>query len=137
MINDYLVYAYVDNEEQVVYVGLTHRPKRRENAHRNGTYGKNKTQFSVYKYFKSLNKEVPQPIYLMNGLSSKQAQYWEHWYKEEFISQGFQILNKAKTGLNKGSIGSPFIKWTKEKVFEESKKYSTKYDFQKKILYCI
>lgn len=117
--NGYCVYAYIDELSYSVYVGLTIDMDRRDKEHRN-------TITSVSTHFTT----IPQPQILISGISQKQAQYWENWYKVEFQIQGYNVLNKGKTGVGVGSLGG-FGKWTKELVYEESKKFTTLYDFSR------
>lgn len=61
-----------------------------------------------------------------------ESQYYEDIYKKQYAEDGYQLLNVAATGINTGSTGG-IAKWTsKEKVFEESKKYHTRSEFQRK-----
>ena len=121
------VYAYVDTDNKVAYVGRTMKPKERDINHRNG-----KRYSSVYDYWNSINKEIPQPIYLESDLSSTQSQerehYWLIYYRDTL---GYTMLNKAKTGINCGALGAFDMRWTKNKVIEESRKYSTFQEFTK------
>lgn len=120
------VYSYVDEENMVAYVGLTVNKKERHWAH------KHKSSSSVYKYFNKINKEIPEPTYLEDDLSKKDAQIKEDEWKNKYIEMGYTMLNIRKTGLGVGSIGGNVKKWTKNKVFEESKKYSSRIEFKKK-----
>lgn len=119
------VYAYVDEENKTVYIGLTCDKINRDWSHRH------KKDSTVFKYFNSIIKEIPDPIYLEENLSKTNAQAkedeWIHKYKEN----GYVVLNKAKTGIGVSSIGGGSVKWTKNKVFLESKKYNTRNSFKK------
>ena len=120
------IYAYIDEENKYVYVGLTLLPKDRDSQHRNGN-GKS----SVYKYFKSINKEIPQPIYLEKGLSQIKAQEQEHYWCEYYKSIGYTLINKAKTGKGCSSLGGCILKWNYNSCIKESKKYEYLKDFIK------
>lgn len=130
--NKYHVYAYVDDDNQCVYVGLSCREERHQ-EHKSGLFnGCKKSYSSVFNYFTSNKKDIPNPTYLIQGISAEQAQYWENWFIEEYEKQGYNIINKRGTGVGVGSLGSGIKKWTKAKVFEESRKYIKLKDFRKK-----
>lgn len=119
---DYWVYAYEDKENKVVYVGLTWRKERHTEHKRKG---------SVYKYFTSIGKDIPNPRILIDGLTAEQACDLEDWYRQAYADNGWTVLNKAKTGVGSSSLGSNYIIWTKDKVIEEAKKYNTRTEFYK------
>lgn len=120
----YSVYVYIDDIDKYVYVGLTCNKEYREFQHKN-------PNSPVYDYFTNKNKEIPKPIYIMNGVSAIQAQYWENWMVTEFRAQGFNILNSARTGIGSGALGGCIRKWTKNRVFLESRKYTSKKEFER------
>lgn len=117
------VYAYVDENNKVAYVGLTIDKNSRKKSH------KYEPNSAVRKYF---GKNIPEPIILKDGLTVLESQYYEDHYKKQYANDGYNLLNIAPTGKNIGSIGG-IAKWTsKEKVFEESKKYHSRSEFRKK-----
>lgn len=117
------VYAFTDEENKVAYIGLTIDYNSRKKSH---AYG---TNSAVRKYF---GRIIPEPIVLKDGLTVLESQYYEDYYKQRYEKQGYRLLNLAPTGRNVGSIGG-VAKWTsKEKVFEESRKYHSKSEFQRK-----
>ena len=122
-IRKHLVYVYIDKENLSCYVGRTSNLRRRDREHRNLS-GKNKND-SLKKYYDNIGLEIPQPIVLKDSLLPEESQYWEHYFVQEYSMHGYFIINRAKTGVNIGSLGGGFVKWTKEKTFEESKKYKT------------
>lgn len=116
------VYAYVDENDKVAYVGLTIDKNSRQKSHK---YSSNS---AVRKYF---GKNIPEPISLKDGLTVLESQYYEDYYKKQYANDGYTLLNVAATGKNVGSIGG-ISKWTsKEKVFEESRKYHSRSEFQR------
>ncbi len=119
--NNYLIYLYIDFENGVFYVGLTCDKYKRKYFH--------KHKGSVFNYFTSINKPIPNPIYVMDCLTSEQAQFWEDWYKKELTSQGFITINRGKTGIGCGSLGKKTNIYTKDAVFELSKECSSRKDF--------
>ena len=122
-VRKHLVYVYIDEENMACYVGRTSNLKRRDREHRN-LNGKYRND-SLKQYFDNLEVDIPQPIVLREALLPVESQYWEHYFVQEYAAHGFFIINRGKTGVNVGSLGGGFIKWTKEKTLEESKKYRT------------
>ena len=129
---NYKIYAIEDYENKVVYVGLTYRKLcDRDYEHRNGTYSINKKRFDVVnRYFKSIGKEMPDSRLKMDGLNSEDAQYYEDWYKQRYAETGWRVLNIAKTGIGKSSLGQAAVKWNKKTCYEESKKYKSRRAFR-------
>ena len=123
----YCVYVYIDEENKVAYVGLTKNKNDRHYSHSNLIENK---LSPVYKYFTNIGKDVPNPKYLEDNISCDEARekedYWRRWYSDN----GYFMLNKGKTGSKCGSLGGISLKWSKKKVFEESKKYTSKKDFE-------
>ena len=118
------VYAYIDYENNVVYIGRTCNLKNRHSQHLNP---KNKS--SVWFYFNSVGKEIPKPLCLEENLSLSQSQIKEDEWKNKYVELGYKALNKGKTGLGSGSVGTLALKWNKNRVFEESKKYTKRSEF--------
>lgn len=124
----YIVYYYIDDETNAVYVGLSNNIKRRHRQHStyNLRHGKVESDI-VYKYFHdTLGKDVPEPIILEKNLLSTEAQELERYYVELFAKEGRLVLNSAKAG----SLGA-YGKWTKEMTYEEAKKYQSRLEFEK------
>ena len=128
-IHQYTIYAYIDEKNKVAYIGLTNNKEERHKTHSSGLYKGRKSKTEVYKYFKNKNLEVPLPLYIEENLNSENAKkrekYWKTYYEKEL---GYQMLNIAPCG----SLGGGSIKWTKEKVFDASKKVKTRTEFFKK-----
>ena len=102
-----VVYVYVDEADKVAYVGLTIDNKVRKKRH------KYESNSAVRKYF---GKNIPEPFVLKDNLTILESQYYEDYFKKEYINKGYRLLNVAPTGVNTGSIGG-IAKWTsKEKV---------------------
>lgn len=126
----FCVYVYIDEDNKCAYVGLTKNKEERHNVHKTGKYHSVKNESSVFKYFTKLNKEVPDPTYLEMDLLADDAKIKEDEWRMFYEKMGYHMLNERKTGLMSSSIGGPY-KWTKNKVFEEAKKYSSRLDFSK------
>lgn len=122
----YCVYVYEDVPKKHVYVGLTNNLKRRDREHRKGVVNKGIREYDyLYKYF---NGNVPEPKVKIDTITADDASYYEGWYANKYVENGWVLINKAKTG----SLGTAFIKWTKEKCNEEAKKYKTRTEFCRK-----
>ena len=57
------MYAYVDEENKYVYIGLT-RSKSRHKQHNTQKNDKGEYTSTAKRYFESVNKQLPQPIIL-------------------------------------------------------------------------
>lgn len=128
-----LVYIYKFDEFKVFYVGRTNGLKRRDRQHRNG-YGHTdgtREYDNVYKFAEEHNVDIPTPIILEENLDAIQSQEREDYWKKIYIDDGWTAINKAVTGVGKGSLGAT-IKWTYEACLEESKKYGSKYEMKVK-----
>lgn len=130
-LSGYFVYVYKDDVNKVAYIGLTCDKKRRDQAHRNEmSYGRYEMS-PVYNYFiNEIHMEIPEPIYLESNISREEAVEKEDFWRYEYVRKGYRVLNKAKTGKGSGSTGGGSIKWTKNKVFEISKNFTKRSDFQ-------
>ena len=71
------VYVYVDEINKVAYVGLTLNKEERHETHKTGQRHGYECKSSVFEYFKSINQEVPYPIYLEENLSGVESQKME------------------------------------------------------------
>lgn len=121
------VYGYINDETKEVYFGLTRNFKRRMWEHHTNHTNKKKNS-----KLHSVLKENGAVSILKDGLTAKEAQYYEDIYKNEYIKKGYTSLSTGSTGVGVGSIG--YCKdtvWTREKCYEEAKKYRTREDFHK------
>ena len=127
--NIYAVYYYEDKDTNAVYVGLTNNLKRRHRQHCKGILKHGEFKYDiVYKYWHdTLGKEVPEPIVIHKDIYAKDAQEYEKKYIEKFKNEGKLVLNIAKAG----SLGA-YGKWTKEKCYDEAKKYKSRGEFAKR-----
>lgn len=117
-----MVYKYYFPNENAVYVGRTIYLDLRDHQHRT------REKDTVYRFAKEHNVEIPEIDVLEEGLTvlqgAERERYWEKYYREN----GFTIINKQPCG----SLG--FMcrgKWSKEKCFEEAKKYKLRSEFQR------
>ena len=125
------VYVYEFKDFNTFYVGRTNNIKRRDRQHRNGYNHSNgiKTFDNLYKFAEGNGIELPQPKILEEWLTANESQEKEDYWKNKYISDGWNTLNKGTTGVGKGSLGAT-IKWTYEACKEEAKKYNGKYDMK-------
>lgn len=116
------VYRYFFKDFNTIYVGRTIRPKRRDNDHIFDTSD------TVNRFAFEHNIPVPEMEILETNLTLIEGQEREEYYVNLFLEQGFNLLNKAKTG-SLGCIGCG--KWTYKVCYEEALKYKTRQDFNK------
>ena len=120
------VYKYHFTNENAVYIGRTIYPRLRDKQHRI------REKDTVNKFAKEHNVEIPKMEIIEDKLTvvegAKREIYWEKYYRDN----GFSIINVQPCG----SLG--FMcrgKWSKEKCFEEARKYKTKSEFRKNASY--
>ena len=121
-----MVYSYEFPDYNVAYVGLTYNEEKRKRAHTE-TENERKKQSAVLKFI--LDKGI-KPVYknISNGyIDYKDAQKLEKDTLEWYKNNGWETLNKAKTG---GLGGLAFVVSNKE-LEDTAKKYDNKSDFKK------
>jgi predicted GIY-YIG superfamily endonuclease len=125
------VYVYEYNDLNTFYVGRTNNIKRRHRQHCNGYGHKDGTRDYdvVYTFAKENNIEIPVPIILEENLTAEQSQDREDYWKNLYIEKGMTCLNKATTGIGKGSLGAN-IKWDYNSCKLESSKYSSRQEMR-------
>lgn len=116
------VYVYKDDELNVAYIGLTSNLKVRHLRH--------KKCGSVFKYFAAINKEIPEPLILMDNLTPDESRYYEDLFLKEYKEKGYKTLNKGCTGEYCGSFGGGRTIYTEEKSLEIAKNYKTLKEFR-------
>ena len=116
------IYIYLWEEFNTVYVGRTVNPKSRHYQHRHIPTEK------TYQFSSEHGVEHPKMIIIENDLSIEEGiereKYWINEYRE---NSPYNVLNKTKGGEVGVSDG---IKWTKETVLEEAKKYNSLSQFK-------
>lgn len=111
----YYIYAYIWENEHVVYIGLTRHPRTRDKNHRG------KCAYSAVKnYAHAHNIEIPKMTILLSQLNVTDAQYYEHFYINEYKNNGYLTLNVAATGIGIGSIGGKHKKNIKDTTIHKS-----------------
>lgn len=119
------VYCFIFHSTNSVYVGRTVEPIKREKAHnKNG---------AVYRHSVENNIEIPKMQILFDGLTLDESKIKEDDMVNYYRNCGYNILNKAKTGLNSSAIGSiGFGKLTREYCFNKAKECKSKSELEKK-----
>lgn len=131
-INDkiHCVYAYVDEENKSIYIGRTNNIKIRHSRH-NNIQNKNKKYDTVKTYFLNTNKELPLPIILSENLTLEESQYYEDYFLRHYKNDGWNIINKGKTGVGVGSVGGFVRKLTYEYCKSIALTCKTRSEFEK------
>ena len=121
------VYVYEITELNTCYVGRTSNLHSRDLSHRRGRKHKDGsiTYDSLYAFCADKNIQIPEPIVKDTELSGEESlimeDYWAKWYKDN----GWNVLNKAKTGRLSGSLGA-IKKWDYDSCKEFCKDYKFK-----------
>ena len=121
------IYAYEFTDFKSVYVGRTIQITQRHYSH---FHPKGEKKDTV-RDFCIENNIVPfRPTLIEDNLTLEESQIKEKYWCDKYVENGWNLLNKGKTGLHTSSIGGIGIKWTEEKCYEEAKKYSFIIDFR-------
>lgn len=113
------IYAYEIIELNTVYVGLTSDIKRRDRDH---LFSEKEC---LYKLIKEKGVSFPKPKILEEKLDSETARLREGYWCDKYKNNGWDILNKAKTG----GLGGSVKKWTNKRLQDEANKYKTRGEF--------
>ena len=120
------VYAYVFKDTKSVYVGRTIHLQDRDYSHRNSS------DSPVYKHAKINCIEIPKMTVLNTNESLEDGLFKEDLYVQEFKLLGWNVLNKAKTGIKSGSLGLIRDgKWNEATCYAEARKYTRYIDFER------
>ena len=129
----YYVYKIEIVSLNSVYIGITCQKEGERWKEHNTSFNKKTNKYDTVKQFcidNSIN--MPYEIILENNLSCEEAQYYEKYYIEEFMKNGYNILNKGKCGIGSSAIGNSY-KWnSEEKIIKEGKKYKNCEEFKNK-----
>lgn len=128
----HVVYAYLDEDNKVAYIGRTIDIRQRHYQH-NKLSHKYKKYDAVKRYFMSIGYlgKLPDPVILETGLTLVESQEKEGFYVNEYKANGWHILNTGKTGANISSTGSYIIKWTYENCRKIALSCKTRQEFKK------
>jgi predicted GIY-YIG superfamily endonuclease len=125
--NHFFVFVYVfEFTNNAAYIGLTYNIKERELDH----LSRDKSQ--VYKHIKKTRAKYTLKIITKKPITKDKAQELEHKMKLKYIREGWNVLNKGKTGKGIGSLGGNTLFWTKERCHQEALKYNLFSEFCKK-----
>ena len=94
------VYAYFFNEFNSVYVGRTIEPSNRDIGHNTSE------KSTVFRFASENNTTIPKMMILESGLTIMEGLDREDYYRNKYQSEGWNVLNIAKTGRKSGSLGS-------------------------------
>lgn len=125
----YLIYVYEDLANKYVYVGLTRNLLQRHKAHKYSV----KKPDSVRKHFLGHEQDFPTPKVVEENLTQLEARAEENFWVENYKNNGWNIINKAKTGRYSSSVGAgSFIPINELKEFlrEESRQYINRAHYQ-------
>jgi len=117
-----MVYAY-EFSDNCVYVGLTYNKEKRNKQHIRDGRG------PVYKHIQNTGIE-PKFIMISDYIEYDLAQKMEKEYIERYKNNGWTLLNSKAAG----ALGGNFLKWSEEKLKEESLKYETRREMEIKNL---
>ena len=104
-------YMYINYDKRIVYVGRTINKDKRDYDHRN------MHNSNLKRYFLEYGCEIPEPIYYMDtSFPVEYGLFIEDKLVKWFKENGWTVLNKAKTGVLCGALGSTRRKWNKNKI---------------------
>lgn len=118
------VYVYEIKETHSCYIGRTNNVIRRHQQHLRDVND------TLNKYCKGIGIKIPMYKIIKDELDAPQSQEQEDEYIKQYKENGWNVLNKATTGIGKGSLGAT-CKWNYDACKEESNKYKTITEFQK------
>ena len=105
------IYIYRFEPQKTFYVGETFHGSDRHYQH--------KKRGPVFDFAKQNGVEIPKPIILEDNLDRlNEVREKEDFWKNYYISLGYNTLNKGKTGKFSGSLGGCRKMWTKNKCYE-------------------
>lgn len=130
----HLVYVYEINETHSVYIGRTTDLKRRHSSHLRGSFRTHHRFYkdSIYEHCNLNNVEMPEPIVLENNLTAIESRAKENDWISKYKESGWNIINRARTGENSGSLGATMRKWNYDSCKDAASKCVSKIDFKTK-----
>lgn len=112
------IYAY-EFPDKHVYVGLTYNISERKLGH--------KKKGSVFNYCEDTKLEPMFRQIIFSPVGIEKAKELEQFHLEDYLSKGWSIINKVKTG----GLGGNTIKWDYQSCSNEALKYETRGIFSK------
>lgn len=120
------VYAYYFEEFNAIYVGRTIDLKRRDHEHI-----VNVDTDVVARFARENNCSVPIMIVLEEGITIEDGQEKEDEWLKHYKSEGYVVLNTAKTGKGLGSLGALGQgKWNRKTCYQAAKQYKSRQEFK-------
>ena len=126
------VYAFVFPEFRTAYVGLTVHPAQRLMGHLSD-------KSPVYRFAAEHGVPVPEMKILRSSLSVTGSQALEKHYVDMYLESGWSVLNRAPTGVGRGSVGAIAIgSLSYRHCYECARSCTTLKEFRKKFAseYC-
>ena len=123
----HVVYVYEVSETHAAYIGRTLDLQRRDLCHRNKTQND-----TLFRYCQEKGVDVPRVKVLEEGLVAVQSQEREDYWKRRYRDMGWDIINKASTGIGSGSLGSMPRKWNHETCKEVAELCVSREDLKKR-----
>jgi predicted GIY-YIG superfamily endonuclease len=111
------VFEFGDN---YAYIGLTRDFNARYNEHTKDTNS------AVYKHIEKTQLK-PKHIQLTDYITKEEAKIKENEWEKKYKSNGWKVLNIAKTG----GLGGGYLKWYYESCKKEASKYNSRHEFEK------
>jgi hypothetical protein len=122
----WIVYSYELIDINYVYVGLTRNIHERDLCH------KSDKSDPLFKFCSENSLCVPEPKILISDLLPEEAQEKEDYYLIYYKNNGWNIINRGKTGKGSGSLGYGIIKWNENSCLSLAKTCSSISEFKKK-----
>lgn len=97
---DNVVYAFIFEKFNSIYIGRTRNITKRMWQHMNDN------KCTVFKFAQHNGVVIPQMTILKSDIKLIESAEWEDYYVKKYKEEGWNVLNKAKTGKNSGSLGS-------------------------------
>ena len=121
------VYGYFFDDHHAVYIGRTLMGRANERDYEH-VYGNS----AVNKFCRQYDIPTPPMIILKNNLTLEEGLKYEDYYVKYYRNLGYNVLNKARTGVGIGSLGAIGKKtWTKEQCRKLVEQCEYKSDFRK------
>ena len=121
----HLIYVYEIKSEHAAYIGRTTNLKRRDTSHR-------KDFDTLHNFCLEHNTIIPYPLVLESKLNAEESQDRENYWVNEYLNNGWNIINKAKTGKGSSSLGATNRKWTYDTCAIAASECSSKSEYRKK-----
>ena len=120
-----IVYSYEFQELNYCYVGRTINLHERDMMHRRGHKSHGIVRYDSLKRFCIEHSvEMPSPIVKYENLDAIESLRKEEEVLNEYISNGWNMINQGKVGVGSGSLGG-FKKWNKDTCREFCKSFKT------------